>query len=97
MDNVATLSNLNDVFAKFISSALVIIGIISVIMIVVGGINYIGAGGDKEGMSKAKGTFTFAIFGLILAISAWLILNVFGRFLGVDLSTFNICLNRGCP
>lgn len=92
----AQLSSLNDVFATFLNGALVIIGILSVIMIVVGGISYIGSGGDKEGTAKAKNTITFAIIGLIVAISAWMILNIFGTIIGVDLTNFSVCFTGGC-
>ncbi len=91
----AQLKDLDTVFAKFINGALILIGMISIIMIVVGGINYIGSGGDK-GAAKARETITFAIAGLILAVSAWMILNIFGKFIGVDLGNFSVCFTANC-
>lgn len=87
-----TLGQLNIVFGNFISVVLGLIGVVSVLMLLAGGFKFLSAGSDKEGASKARGTITMAIIGIILSISAWMIINLAGRFLGVDLSTFSICL-----
>jgi hypothetical protein len=87
----ATLGNLNQVFGSVISKALTLVGILAVIMIVVGGYKYLMAGSDKDGASKARNTLTYVFLGLVLAVSAWMIISLVGRFLGVNLSTFNIC------
>ncbi len=88
----AKISGLNIVLQNFLSIALTLVGLVAIIMIVVSGIHFLSAGGDKEGAAKAKNTLTFAIIGLIVAISAWMILNLFGSFLGINVGTFNICL-----
>lgn len=60
---------------------LYILGIISVIMIIVGGIRYTTSGGDSSGVKSAKDTILYAIIGLVVAIMAYAIVNfVLGSF-----------------
>lgn len=50
-------------------------GILAVLMIVIGGIQYIGSGMSPSGKSDAKDRITNAIMGLLLALLSYLILN----------------------
>ena len=88
----AKISNLEQVFEKVVSGALSLAGIAVLVMLIWGGYQVLMAGGDKEGAVKAQKTLTYAIGGLILVLSAWIILNLLGKFLGVNFSVFSICL-----
>ncbi|MCL4397865.1 pilin [Patescibacteria group bacterium] len=68
-----------------ISGALFIVFVLSLIFLVWGGIMWITSGGNKEGAAKAKATITYALVGLIIAILAFLALNIIGQFFGVNL------------
>jgi hypothetical protein len=60
---------------------LYILGIISVIMIVIGGIRYATSNGDPGSTKSAKDTVLYAVIGLIVAILAFSIVNfVLGSF-----------------
>ncbi len=61
-------------------------------MFIVGGYQYLMAGGDKDAAVRARNTITYAIVGLILAVSAWMILTLLGSFLGASFQIFTICL-----
>ena len=64
-----------------INVMLFIIGVLSVIMIVYGGILYVISAGDSGRVSKAKNTIMYAIVGLIVALLAYAIVNfVITRF-----------------
>ncbi|GMQ95341.1 MAG: hypothetical protein BMS9Abin13_454 [Patescibacteria group bacterium] len=52
-----------------------IAGVLAVLMLVVAGIEYIGGAGNPAAKSDAKERIRNALFGLILALSSWLILN----------------------
>lgn len=55
-------------------------GMLSVIFIAIGGFKYTVSNGDPQGIASAKNTIIAAIVGLILAVSAFSIVNfVFGR------------------
>ncbi len=52
-----------------------IAGAIAVIMIIVGGLNYVTSSGDPGRMTKAKNTLLYAVIGLVVIIAAWAITN----------------------
>jgi len=90
----AKFSDLESVIGSILSVALSFVGIASLVMLVIGGFQYFRAGADKEGTTRARLTITYALIGLILAISAWLILDLFALFFFTSnpFSTFSICL-----
>mgnify|MGYP001579576789 CR=1 FL=1 len=88
----ARIGDLETVFGNVVSVALSAAGIAALVMLIVGGFKFLSAGGDKEATQKAGQTITYAIGGLVLVLSAWIILNFLGNFLGVDFSTFKIAL-----
>ena len=51
------------------------VGIISVIMLIWGGIRYATSAGDSNKVTSAKNTILYAIIGLVVAIFAWAIVN----------------------
>ena len=66
---------------KLINVMLFIIGVLSVIMIIYGGIIYVISAGDSGRVSKAKNTIMYAIVGLVVALLAYAIVNfVITRF-----------------
>ena len=52
-----------------------IVGILSVIMLVWGGIKYTTSAGDSNKVTSAKNTIIYAVIGLIIAILAYAIVN----------------------
>ena len=95
----ARIEDLDSVIANVLSNAVTAVGIASLVMLVIGGFQFFSAGADKEGTARARHTITYAIFGLVLAVSAWLILALFAAFFFNDpnrFSTFTICLPGGC-
>ncbi len=92
MYKVASIGDFNSVFASFISSAIALVGLASIIMIVIGGLKLLTAGADKEAAASAQHTLTYAIIGLIVTISAWIILSLTGTFLGLDFFNFSATL-----
>ncbi len=58
-----------------IDTMLYIIGIISVIMIIFGGIKYATSAGDTSKVTSAKNTLIYSVVGLLVAILAFAIVN----------------------
>jgi len=59
-----------------ITTALVfIIGALSVLMIIVGGLRYVISGGDPKKTADAKNTILYAIVGVVVAIMAYAIIK----------------------
>jgi hypothetical protein len=91
----ASLSDLEVLFQRVISIALGLGGIVLFIMLVVGGFKYLTSGGDPKAVESAQKTLTSAILGLVLLLSAYLILKLIGNFTGIDLTTFRVSINSG--
>ena len=74
----------NGVFSRITNTILLIVGLISVIMLVYGGLRYILSGGDSKKVTDAKNTVLYAIIGLIISLLAFAIVNfVLNSVIGV--------------
>ena len=62
-------------FKTITNVLLFIIGAISVIMLIIGGIRYTISNGDSGAVTNAKNTILYAIIGLIVAILAFALVN----------------------
>jgi hypothetical protein len=69
------LVGINGVFTKITNTVLFAVGIISVIMLIYGGLRYVVSGGDSKKVTDAKNTIMYAIIGLIISILAFAIVN----------------------
>jgi len=65
----------NGVFGHITNVILLIVGIVSVIMLIYGGLRYIMSGGDSKKVTDAKNTILYAIIGLIISLLAYAIVN----------------------
>lgn len=80
-DQQADLFGDNGVFKTITNVLLFIIGAISVIMLIIGGIRYVVSGGDSGAITSAKNTILYAIVGIVVAILAYALVNfVIGSF-----------------
>lgn len=78
----------NGVFTHITSIALAIVGALSVIMLIWGGVRYIISGGDSKKITDAKNTILYAIIGLVIAVFAYAIVRfVLVNVLGVPASS----------
>lgn len=75
----AVCANKDDKAPPFIktivNTLLFLVGVVSVIVIIIGGIMYTVSGGDSGGVTKAKNTILYAIVGLVVAFLAYAIVN----------------------
>lgn len=71
----AELVGADGVFTKITNTILYAVGIVSVIMLILGGIRYVVSGGDSKKVTDAKNTIMYAIIGLIIAILSYAIVN----------------------
>lgn len=71
------------IFTKITNVLLFIIGAISVIMLIIGGIRYVISGGDSSAVAAAKNTILYAVIGIVVALLAYALVNfVIGSFKG---------------
>ncbi len=70
-----TLFGDDSIFTTVVNILLFIIGAISVIMLIWGGIRYTTSAGNSASVTSAKNTIMYAIIGLIIAFLAFAIVN----------------------
>jgi hypothetical protein len=67
--------NLGNIIQAVTNVLLFIIGAVSVIMIILGGLKYVLSNGDSSQITSAKNTILYAVIGLIVALLAFAIVN----------------------
>ena len=68
-------SALNRILKLVINIFSLVVGVISVIMIIVGGLKYITSGGDTGNIQGAKNTILYAVIGLVVVALAQIIVR----------------------
>tara|TARA_Y100000310_G_C20524828_1_gene735485 strand:+ start:298 stop:702 length:405 start_codon:yes stop_codon:yes gene_type:complete len=78
------LSDINNILPNLITTVLAIAGVVFLIFLIIGGIQWMTAGGDQEAITKAKSRLTNAVIGIVIVFSAWAILNLVNYFFGIN-------------
>lgn len=78
-------SALATLVANLFRVAIVVGGIALLLMLVIGGLQWILAGGDKGKVEEARNRITNAILGIVVLISAVAIISFIGQFFELDL------------
>lgn len=63
------------IFKSITNILLFLVGAISVIMLIIGGIRYVISGGDQNQVTSAKNTILYAIVGIVIAFLAYAAVN----------------------
>ncbi len=70
-----TKTDLPHTFGLIADVLVYLVGSISVIMIIVGGLRYVLSNGDPKATGSAKDTILYAAIGVVVAIVSWAIVN----------------------
>ena len=81
--SVATIQGFQCLLANVLATFLTLVGIVSFIMVVVAAFNILLSGGNSQNVEKAQKSITSAVIGLVVALSAFIILNLISDFTGV--------------
>lgn len=92
-DDPAQLSQLSEYFGNVLMAMIPLIGMLSFVMILVGGFKILTSGGDPKGMAGGKQTITLAVAGIALAIISWLVLVLIKNVTGVEVTQFKFGFN----
>jgi len=69
------LFGVDGIFTTATNMLLFVIGALSVVMVIVGGIRYVVSGGNSAQVTAAKNTILYAIVGLVVAFLAYAAIN----------------------
>jgi cytochrome bd-type quinol oxidase subunit 2 len=67
--------DLAHIFGNIANFLTILIGAVSVIMIIVGGLRYVTSNGDQKNVTAAKDTILYAVIGVIVAIVAFAVVK----------------------
>lgn len=81
---VATIQGFQCLIANILRIAVTGIGFAGFVMLIVGSFRYLLSGGNPKGIDEGKKTITYAVLGLIMALSAYFILRIIADFTGVE-------------
>lgn len=101
--DVATIQGFQCLLANVLSVALTLLGLVGFVMIVVASLRYLLSGGNSQNVEKSKQTISYAVIGIIVALSAFIILNLISEFTGVksilkfSIPDSNTCWPAGTP
>ena len=59
--------------------------VVCLALLIMGGIQWITSGGDKSGIESARNRIIYALIGLVIIFSSFLIIRTVGNFFGVEL------------
>jgi cbb3-type cytochrome oxidase subunit 3 len=82
--DVATIQGFQCILANLLSIAVSGLGLIGFVMMLIGGFTYMLSAGNSKGADTARQTITFAVVGLVVALSAFIILRLIASFTGVS-------------
>lgn len=67
--------NINTIIKSVVNTLLFLIGVAAVLVIIFGGITYTTSAGSADAVKKAKDMILYAVIGLVIAFSAYAIVN----------------------
>jgi len=79
------IGDIGMLISALVGTLLIVAALLAFFMLIMGGIQWITAGGDKAGMETARNKITHAIVGLIIVGAAWAVMILVQNFLGVSI------------
>ncbi|GIK84477.1 MAG: hypothetical protein BroJett025_10990 [Patescibacteria group bacterium] len=90
-NDVATIQGLECLIANVFTVIITLIGLAAFVMLIVGSVRWLVSGGNSSNIDKARSTMTYAVIGIVVALSAFIVLNLIAGFTGVEtIKTFTI-------
>jgi len=83
--DVATIQGLECLVANIFTVFITLLGLAGFVMFLVAGVRWMTSGGNSKGIETARNTMTFAVVGLVVALSAFIVINLIADFTGVNI------------
>lgn len=82
--DVATIQGLECLIANIFSVVISLIGLTAFLMFIVGSVRWLISGGSPDKTKKARDTLLYAVIGIVVALSAFIVLNLVAGFTGIE-------------
>ena len=90
-NDVATIQGLECLIANVFTVIITFIGLAAFVMLIVGSVRWLMSGGNTSNIDKARSTMTYAVIGIVVALSAFIVINLLAGFTGINvIKTFKI-------
>src|SRR3989338_1618240 len=86
-ETIGQVDNIVLVVRGVIRFILVVAFVAAFVMLLIGGISWITAGGDEKGVASARNMITAALIGLVVVLVAYAIIRLVEIFFGFDIIT----------
>ncbi|HSX58449.1 MAG TPA: hypothetical protein VLE47_04240 [Candidatus Saccharimonadales bacterium] len=86
--NQVSFPNLGQLMSNALALLFFFAGLLTFVFIVIGGIQWITAGGDVKAAQAARDRITAAVVGLIVVVAAFAITLILGQVFGINLFNF---------
>jgi len=86
--NQVSFTNLGQLLSNGMALLFFFAGLLAFVFIIIGGIQWITAGGDAKAASSARDRITAAVVGLLVVVAAFAITLILGQVFGIDLFHF---------
>ncbi len=84
VQDVATIQGAECLIANVFIVIITLIGLVGFVMFIFGALKWMLSGSDTQGVKKAGSTMVYAVAGLVVALSAFIIINLIADFTGVN-------------
>lgn len=97
--DVATIQGAECLIANVFIVTITLIGLVGFVMFIFGALKWMMSGSDTQGIKKASSTMLYSVAGLVVALSAFIIISLIADFTGVNvIRSFRIPQStRGLP
>ena len=82
--DVATIQGAECLIANVFIVIITLIGLVGFVMFIFGALKWMLSGSDAQGVKKASSTMLYSVVGLVVALSAFIIINLIADFTGVN-------------
>jgi cytochrome bd-type quinol oxidase subunit 2 len=76
---------IQDLVSAILGTATIVAGIVLLLMLVMGGIEYITSSGDEKQTASAKRRISNAVLGLVIVVSSMTVTTIILKMFGIDL------------
>ena len=77
-------------FYNVVRATIIFSGLALLVVLLIGGMKYVTAGGDEKAIASARKTITLALTGFILVIVSYFLMRTLSDILGVDILQFEV-------
>jgi cytochrome bd-type quinol oxidase subunit 2 len=77
-------TDLQRLFGLIANTLIFLVGAVSVIMMILGGLRYVISNGDQKNVTAAKDTIFYAVIGLVVALASYAVVHFVIQFIGTN-------------